>query len=44
VALVGTLDEVRRRVAELAGIGVTDLFFDLDRPHDPADLRALLDA
>lgn len=43
VALVGTLDEVRRRVAELAGIGVTDLFFDLDRPHDPADLRALLD-
>ena len=43
VALVGTLDEVRRRVAELAEIGVTDLFFDLDRPHDPADLRALLD-
>ena len=43
VALVGTLDEVRRRVDELAAVGVTDLFFDVDRPHDPADLRALLD-
>ena len=43
VALVGPLDEVRRRIAELASVGVTDLFFDLDRPHDPVDLQALLD-
>jgi len=44
VALVGTLDEVRGRVAELADLGVTDLFFDLDRPHDTVDLERLLEA
>lgn len=43
VALVGTLGELRGRVAELAAIGVTDLFFDLDRPHEPGEPEALLD-
>ena len=41
VAAVGTQDEVRRRLAELAEIGVTDIFFNIAR--SPGGIGALGD-
>jgi hypothetical protein len=42
VAIVGPLERVRPRVAELARLGVTDCFVSAGGPPDPQKLRELM--